>query len=977
MNSFGRKNNTEKPKSNWKILTKETFGMVTILFATLCILCLILRGNLFAGISAAVADFLYGVFGWSAYLVMIGALIGGVELVKGKTLPIKRKHLIVFSIAVIVLISLAQTLTTWNVSKNYGKYLKTTYYMGALPFSKMTAGGAILGLFDGLLAAIVGKIGCCVIYSLAIVLIVSITVLLIKRGKPAIKKKKKDKAKYVDFNDIQDEREYPTQMDFAELDDNGNRRNGLFYGEDDFELIGHRRKGKEEQPATFTLLNTNEYGYGLPVGEVENSNLDEERKRNIEYIKKPCDIIPSKVIDNQRATPVVVEDLNDGFKQVTLSDAPKIIQVKPPKFVVEGEKQQENRPFMYSNNFNSNIVDAAEYVEGKDYVNNPQPTEIVNQPPEVVEERFEEEDYITNNFSDLISKEEEVEEPDAQVVEPILDIDEIIEPPITRRERGRRGADNSLFTGGSVFDLQPPKQPEIKNEEIVVERVEEPEEEKQSEMPVHIPYNAPPTTLFKQYPQTVGDSQAEQQEKINIIENTLEQFGISAKVVSVSKGPTVTRYELRMPNGISVRKVPAVADDLAMNLCAQTGVIIETPIPGTSLFGIQVENKNKVMVGLRDILESNKFIEKGDGKLLYSIGKSIVGNIIVEDLAKAPHLLVAGATGTGKSVCLNSLIVSLICKYGPEDLRLVLVDPKQVEFSMYAHLPNLLFDEIVTDVNMAIATLDWMVAEMERRYTLFADSCVSSINDYNVEIANDEIPKLPRIVLIVDELADFMSTRKRDMEERIQRLAAKARAAGIHLVLATQRPSVDVITGVIKANLPTRIACKVATAVDAGTIHGEGGAEKLLGQGDMLYKSSTMFSTERIQGSYVSNVEIRNTVKYIKENNTCYYDSKILEQINKFLHPVTQIAESVPNENMPKKESRAEELFISAARHVIGLKSASATNLQAKFNIGYNTATRLLQLMSDRGIVSEYEGSKSRRILMTIEEFEEKYGGGC
>lgn len=1021
MNGFGRKNSTDKEKK-FKILTRETVGMILILFACLSLLCLITGKHIFGVVGVAVSSFLLGVFGWCAYLATVALIVSGIALVKGAKNKIPVLDRVFISLSVVFLIFLLNAITAKTVGK-YGEFLSSAYNRGGEGFKNATAGGVLTCIFDWLFCKLVTRTGTYVLYSLFFVMFFALE-LFYRLGFFAFSTKDKDRRNKKKFKNVKGAREYPVaDLDFPSLNDAGEDINGLYYGEDDFKERDPRRKKTEDVPTTLRYAQGNS-GLILLASDEEPDEKREEMQKKLGYIKTPYEIIPDGNAENKQSDTNVYDEYPRRERAVKEEKEEKKDDKKSADERFTGEISGEDY-------FGGSVNDGNE-LGGREYFGDtrftPEPTNETpikrfdekndadifrgtdDKPaPTRVARDFGAERNIQRNVDSHVAGSDgnsritpargiPVEEEKTERGTDDFDITSGLDGGFdvtgdldggfkeetrrteTRTERTaerttRRDSDVTPPSTG-MFDFTPVKRQPEPEEEPKIPVVPEKEEAPKFIMPVHIPYNKPSTAMFTEYPRTFENNMAEQTEKTRIIESTLEGFNIPAKVVNIVKGPTVTRYELQMPQGISVNKVNGVANDLAMNLCAATGVIIEAPIPGKNLFGIQVENKNKVTVGLRDILESKEFSADGKGKLLYSIGKDIVGNIRVENLAKAPHLLVAGATGTGKSVCLNSLIISLICKYGPEDLRLILVDPKQVEFSMYAHIPHLLFDQILTDVQTTIATLDWLVNEMERRYTCFSEAGVTDINMYNDTMANDDIPKMPRIVVIVDELADFMATRKRDMEDRIQRLAAKARAAGIHLVLATQRPSVDVITGVIKANLPTRIACKVSSVTDAMTIFGESGAEKLLGNGDLLYKSSTMFNCDRMQGSFVSNAEIHNAVKFIRENNTCYFDPKILEQINNIAHPV--IAERTENgaEETAKKESKVDELFDSAVRHVIKLNSASATNLQAKFQIGYSTATRLLQQMVDKGIVSEYQGSKSRTVLMSLQEYEEKYCNG-
>lgn len=471
-------------------------------------------------------------------------------------------------------------------------------------------------------------------------------------------------------------------------------------------------------------------------------------------------------------------------------------------------------------------------------------------------------------------------------------------------------------------------------------------------------YNFPTLDLLRQNIQ----SKLNKEDKKDLIssatklEKTLSSFGVEAKVIQVSKGPSVTRFELQPSPGVKVSKIVNLADDIALNL-ASSGVRIEAPIPGKSAVGIEVPNKDLTPVYIREVIESEEF-KNSKNTLAVCLGKDISGNCVSTDLVKMPHLLIAGATGSGKSVCINSLIVSLLYKYSPDDVKLLMIDPKVVELSIYNGIPHLLIP-VVTDPKKAAGALNWAVNEMTRRYKLFADINVRNIESYNeLYIKNKIESKLPVIVIIIDELADLMMVCANDIEDYIGRLAQMARAAGMHLVIATQRPSVDVITGVIKANIPSRISFAVSSQIDSRTILDMAGAEKLLGKGDMLFYPVAEAKPIRIQGAFISEDEVDKVVTYIKDQEgEPIYENDIIEEID------TAASEG---------ESDKDELLEEAIRIVIQMKQASTSLLQRRLRIGYNRAARIIEQMETRGIISSRDGSKPRQIL--IDENNIDYG---
>lgn len=447
------------------------------------------------------------------------------------------------------------------------------------------------------------------------------------------------------------------------------------------------------------------------------------------------------------------------------------------------------------------------------------------------------------------------------------------------------------------------------------------------------------------------------------LQKTLYSFGVSAKVENVSVGPAITRYELKPAEGVRVSKIANLADDIALNLAAET-IRIEAPIPGKQAVGIEVPNKEKEAVHLREVLESTEF-EESNSKLTVGLGKDVAGKIQLADIAKMPHVLIAGSTGSGKSVCINTIITSIIYKSKPSEVKMVMVDPKVVELSVYNGIPHLLIP-VVTDPKKAAGALAWAVQEMDNRYNLFAQKGVRDLKGYNSIIEKEEgIGKLPQIVVIVDELADLMMVAAKDVEESICRLAQKARAAGMHLVIATQRPSVDVITGLIKANVPSRIAFAVSSQVDSRTILDSVGAEKLLGKGDMLFFPTGAPKPVRVQGAFVSDEEVEKIVDFVKQNGTATYSEDILE--------------SIENSNKTEKELSQEQsdddetdpFLMEAIETVVETGQASTSFIQRRFKVGYARAGRIIDQMEERGVISGYQGSKPREVLMTKERLEE------
>lgn len=468
-------------------------------------------------------------------------------------------------------------------------------------------------------------------------------------------------------------------------------------------------------------------------------------------------------------------------------------------------------------------------------------------------------------------------------------------------------------------------------------------------------FKLPPIDLLKKANVDVkaGENDSLQANAMKL-EKTLQDFNVNAKVTKVTKGPAVTRYEIQPSTGVKVSSIVRLSDDIALNLEAKS-IRIEAPIPGKAAVGIEVENEKVNLVSIREIIDSKEF-KNAKSKITFSVGKDISGNAIVSDLKGMPHLLIAGSTGSGKSVCINSIIISLLYKANPDEVKLVLIDPKVVELGSYNGIPHLLIP-VVTDPSKAAAALNWAVAEMLDRYKKFAEESVRDLESFNTAVkAKDENDRfLPQIVIIIDELADLMMAAPSQVEESICRLAQMARAAGMHLIVATQRPSVDVITGVIKANIPSRIAFAVSSQVDSRTILDMGGAEKLVGKGDMLFNPLGMAKPVRVQGTFISDQEVNAVIEYVKnQGGEAEYSNDVIHTIEKV---------QSPNSNEDE-----DELLPDAIEAVVKAKQASVSMLQRRFRVGYNRAARLVDMMESRGIIGPADGSRPRQVFLTEEE---------
>lgn len=1023
MNNVGRNDNKSEKKS--AIFTAETLGVVLVLFSTLVFVCLITREKVFAAPGKFINEFFLGCFGYFAYILALYGAFSGVLLVIGKKIKLSGKKKFIFIAGMLVLALLVHAITMHDYSElSYGEYLSLSYTLADGGVSTCSGGGVITGLLAYVFTLLLTNVGAYVILG---ILLCSLGYMAYKEyfSKMAKSQKAKENQEFNSSFVEQPNTENQTQQIsmVAEQPDGQSvitqtveqqKKQKLFVaGQDDFAL-----KTKKDLKNDVEVRITYADG-GLSVANTTKPYTEQygnDIQSKLNYIKTPAKVNLENLNYQASTTPI---------ENTTVASEPIERKVE---FVENTTSNESVIPFY---EHDESVVDAnsavghaesfrEKYLEIPDYdeeavsspLNNEESVEIPLRPEmfESVDSLEEEkQDYQDYSYaSDMESEiEQEIEEPiieeieeveEYKIPEPIEEestiVDEPAPSPVTRERRLRSifGVEEEkpeekiesveekpAFTSrveldrngtrrmGFSANLEEPKVEEVKEEPKKVKEIP----------PINREYFRPPFDLLEDYLPPVDLPKENHEERMEIIKQTLAEFKINVEPQTFVQGPSITRYEISMPAGISVKKVLNYDDDLKMRLAAKDGVRIEAPIPGKNLFGIEVANQYRVTFGLKQIMEDLAGKKSKPGSLMFVLGKNIVGESVCDNLAKGPHYLVAGATGSGKSVCLNVMLTSLIMRYSPEDLRIILVDPKQVEFSVYQHIPHLMIDDIIHEPKKVIAVLTWAYAEMERRFTMFKDSggMVVDIDSYNENIASDTVPRLPRIVIVIDELADLMQSCKKDLEARICALAQKARAAGIHLVLATQRPSVDVITGTIKANLPSRIAFKVMNYNDSITILGEQGAEKLLGNGDMLYKNSNMPDNERYQGAYISMREVNNVVSYIKEHNKAYFDDELAEYLEDSVREKREeTVVSADSGDDGEMSDANTELLKNALSFAINSGAISISQVQRRFQIGYIRAAGLIDKMESLGYISGNEGSKARKVYITREEFEEKFG---
>ncbi|MBQ1269430.1 MAG: hypothetical protein IIY09_03005, partial [Clostridia bacterium] len=893
-----------KTENTNRIMTAETFGMVLALFAVLLLVVVLTGETLLGSFGAQVSGFMFGAFGYLAFAVLAGLLYAGIALVIGKRPGGK------IAPEILALLTVLFCVCAFHVGKSdalsqtsFKEYCNACYAAGFGKFSQITFGGSIMGAIVYPVIKVASTVGAIVVFAF-LSLFSAYGCATISKGKAEPAKREKKPRKIAQEGnvylqrpeDIDGMKAYPnTSFDFDAEDSKQNIESNTerYFGNQPFELKTKKDyKRKDQRAESLKILYPNRGNGNLDFAGDEVQPIERERvfsqsfENKINYIKTPAPILPQHTAGRNEGV---------SIRPVTgTGGVPKYLHEETSRFDAEPFSAKQESPAIEQpfsrpqESFSS-------------YSTPPRPISQTVQP-------LSEDDVAPTHIpaSEEFPFVRAAEEP-KPIVAPTSGIDfsrngfhhgaEL--PGGIPAENAPRPVDPSLeedaeeatFVARQMQPVTPVAPKAVRTERaatpaaqpsINLQKKEDLQDGEKGidEMPLVYKYNAPPLEFMKDYASNKEGFLKENELRSRIIEDTLTGFDIPATVVNVTNGAAFTRYELSLPANISVKKVPQYADDIAMRAQAQDGVRIEAPIPGKDLVGIEIANTNRLVVGLKSIMSEAKFRYSKPSSLTFALGQNISGDGEVCDICEMPHLLVAGSTGTGKSVCLSTLIVSLICKYSPEDLRIVLVDPKQVEFSMFSGLPHLLIAEPIVDVSKAITMFNWAVSEMERRFALFKDAQVKNLEEYNGQRATDQ-RKLPKIVIIVDELNDLMMKNKKSMEDVIVKIAQKSRAAGIHLILATQRPSVDVITGVIKANLPSRIAFRVTTPADSVTILAEGGAEKLIGKGDLLYKASNMPKPQRLQGPFISNEEIKAIVGYIKKHNTAYFDRAVAELLNK------------------------------------------------------------------------------------------------
>lgn len=893
--------NKKKVPKNFKKITGITLLVVSCVF----LFCQI------TNIIPFMHSFLLGTFGLFGYAMSALMFLIGVALLNNKIYTQSKVYTAFLILTIIFALCLIQMgiiggKTVGEETLSYGQHLALSYN------KKITAGGIIIGLLTTSLTYAVGYVWAYVIFGVlfAISLAVYIDCLVFM-----IKRKKSGAPVKISLKNIKSEKE-------EVIEEKVEKPEKVKEEPKEEQLSVKERLGLVRRPVS---------SYEKRIPKVEEPK--EEKKEEKRSILTPPEIdfekfFKTKTVNKEVPSQSEINRNIDNLKEETISPEPTI----------------HNESFSISR-------------QPRTRGNLPEikPEEVVNEVDDIIQQVVQEsgaeisqEDNQTLNRADRdLSRDRNLNR----------DRD-------FSRDRSNDLSRNGLDRGSSRGSLSRSDFTRSERRFVDIDNLDKKVEPEEEVKPYN--YSKPPIDLITTQSTDMSDLDEGVANKTILLENTLQEFGVAAKVQDVVIGPAVTRYELEMPTGVTVKKILNLSSDIALTLEANGGdVRIEAPVPGRSVVGVEVPNDRVATVSLKDVLSSQEF-KNSKSPLTFAVGKDITGNIILGDLAKAPHLLIAGTTGSGKSVMLNGIILSLMYKSSPEDVRMLLVDPKQVEFKMYEGIPHLLTPRVLTDVVKAGNALQWAVDEMERRFRLISDACVKDIGEYNrmEAVLTGRKKKMPYIVLIIDEFSDFMMTSKKDVEDRIVRLGQKARAAGIHMILATQRPTIECVTGGIKANFPSRIAFKVAGRVNSDVILGMNGAEKLLGRGDMLYAPiEYSASPKRVQGCFITTEEINNIVNYVSLNNEQDFDPAVQDAIN-----------NVKKSGASGEEKAMDPLLPEALKICIDSNQASGSMIQRRLSIGFPRAGKIIDQMTAFGYISAADGAKPRKVYITLEEYYKIFG---
>lgn len=998
---------TENEREEKQLVTKESFCATCALFSFLILLVLFSGSLIFGKVGLVVRNFLTGVFGYLAYPFAFGALYFFVATLFGKRLIKNRRLFACVCFAAFFIALILHTAFTWKWELQ--NYLKQCFYAGEA-FPKATVSGCFGGIFVYLFSLLTTKIGAVIFFSLFVFFFAYLSYLSIKNvsdtsGKQAERKEnssifeiplsQSDKdGQAVSANNAESEKFSAQDTGATYAQPAITQRPGVQLFEKSandgkaFSPFGGSQVSRENAEDPYNIEDSRSFLFGASPAE--------NYKRNLIFD-------PNAKVNNRNS----FEQANGGAYMRSYSEAyeDSVNEGSRPTMIVndhssasyapyDGQKDKKN---IYSPDFTPEkpaTPSTYTYEEPKDEkaLNDPYSLSVKEETAEREERKAEEPgEYRRHDYMDLFSLSNpnvfgRQEDPSSFERSRSIEKENVFDE---ERRRGRDGAnlfddekeERNMYTLRSDFSDTEMEEISTRGREDFLSRRASIKEEPKVNIPSPARVPEPPKPrIIRPYVRVRLDDldcrdieptsnfEEVEQTKADIIA-TLEDFKVTgASIASVTFGPTVTRYNVALPRSISPQKVVSLDQSISISLHS-SGVNVY-PNYEDGVVSIEVPNKQRQFVQLGCMLSGDTFVNAKVSSIMFAMGKDVANRKIYGDLSKMIHMLVAGSSGSGKSVFLGSLIISLIYKYSPEELRLILIDPKKTEFVLYNGLPHLMINEIITDVNKTIQSLNWAIGEMNRRYGLFekmslAGTYVVNLDQYNAQAEKAE--RLPKIVIIIDELADLMLAAKKEIEARVQNLTQKARAAGIHLIVATQRPSTDVITGVIKSNLPTRIAFGVATDVDSRVILDQTGAQKLLGKGDFLYTMPGINTPVRVQSAFISPEESQKVVNFIKANNEAHFDEEATAYINN-THSVSG------DDSSSDSGDNVDPMYIEALKYVILSGSASISMIQRKCSAGYNRAGKIIEWMEDMGYISPFDGAKARKVLITREQFESLYG---
>lgn len=966
--------NFEEPKTKKKKIDyQKMVGVIIVAISILCLFCLITHFVPF------IKSFLLGIAGLFCYPFFITAMAVGFAFVGHKRYVMPRKYAIYLSFTIIFILAVFQLILVPNTGLNFWEYLSVCYA------KKSTAGGIILGLVTAPVLYLLNTLGAYIIFIALSLIFVALTIDYIH-----YLGKNENLKKAINLVENKETTPKPAKVTVKELENNLKKSTQPI-------LTKSEEKPKPNVQLTLDAKQTEETqetSAKRRLGLLASSNQDAED--NNRYFKTasqtPEPIAKPQITDTKK---YILSGYTDGLDEYNKHRLNQIkSHIRDLKNAKANQTDIGNTTSDILDNQNGLFDNQSPLVEQPTH-NNAPITSPNNYVDTTIQGEDRKDDVRENNFDTDIDNNK-----------PLDSTNNVVETEIPNTSYQNTTQDRPISKPkpeepSTILETQNPKQPEpidpmnvdgftkkilesltkeqksaTTNNYVSAQKISQQTEEEKVVEPIvprePIEYVPPPIELLTTESMDLSLINQDVVMKREELEIALDTFGIPAKVIGVVIGPAVTRYELEMPAGVSIKRLLALQEDIAYNLSSNGDIRIEAPIPGRRAVGIEVPNDQIATVGLRDIILSREFYE-GRNNLSIALGKDISGAVKTFSLVKIPHLLIAGGTGSGKSVCINSIILSLIYRYSPDDLKFILIDPKRVEFSMYNNLPHLLMPNVISDSEKALNALSWCVDEMERRFILFANARVKNLEEYNSSevVLEGKAEKIPYIIFIIDELADLLMTSKKEAEDYICRILQKARAAGIHMILATQRPSVDIVTGKIKANLSARICFSLMTFADSKTVLDQGGADKLLGRGDMLFLSNDTGVPKRIQGCFVTTKEIDDVVTFVKENNSEYdFDIKTEQAI---LNPQKNDVISQIDGDRASSDG-FDPLMPQVLKSVIEIGHASISMIQRKFLVGFPRASRIIDQMEVAGYVSPQDGSKPRSVYMTMEEYEALYG---